>query len=222
MAQFTMKMRRSTLGFALGVVLILMLGTAFAWVAVSRNDDAPAEAGNSPSAPQTAAQATATEEGSGECMRPDMADRTDAQSVAKTFAGIAYCWDAEQDKTPVDAVMRARDLMAPELVSAYESAQLRNPYQAQWSAAQKIQGRTVPEVAMTGTDAGHQHGADGDHPEHAEDTAEEAVSVSWQWEGTDGQTAPGGSTQLLVTLKKTGNDWEVTGYRPTSIEDGTW
>lgn len=83
MAQFTMKMRRSTLGFAVGVVLVLMLGTAFAWVAASRDSEGTAAASSSPSATE-AGQAAASEEAGGECMRPDMADRSDEQSVAKT------------------------------------------------------------------------------------------------------------------------------------------
>lgn len=139
------------------------------------------------------------------------ADRHSADSTAATVVELLYTWDTAVDADRVSAIERAAPLLKQPWKSEAATVMQQIPV-AGWDQAAKHQAFSKTELSIKANDTAQDFGPD---------RAVRAFHVEWTWTGRDGQTTPGGSTEVIVYLERSGTQWSVVGHHDSESAAST-
>ena len=146
--------------------------------------------------------------GEGTFLTPDDADRSEADSTAEVAALMLHSWDTTIDRTETAAAIRAKPLMSKDW-AAIQIEPERSAGGAQWLAAARHQGYSVPSLVPTHGDV---------NQDVAPDKAIRAYTVEWVWEARDRAAIHDtGRRQITLYLEKHNAQWHVVGHQARDL-----
>lgn len=160
----------------------------------------------------SAVASEALEVADGQCVDSAVADRSSAQSVAKTFMQAAFCWDSVLDSNTVAAQLRASDLVTEKYQGILlEQKDMRNSLEGEFAEARSQKAYTKVNVQPTPGDfAGEQSGK-----------VLTGYIAQWSWVSRTGSgVLPGGRSGWdFVLVQDESGQWAVDEVHVNFMEE---
>lgn len=152
------------------------------------------------------------EPGEGTFTDPALVDRTDPDAVALAVAELSASHDTVTDRTETAAVLRAGDLMDPDLV-----ASIREPDRgAPWVLAAEHEAYSVPVVRPAAIPPQLEHEHEGEAVEfQGEEIRPYMFDVTYGWQGRDGWVSDPTDVQVrsvMLSLAERDGQWVVVEH----------